>query len=324
MSTPQIILIALSALVFISIIFLLILYWIYAYAFRRSKTDCSPYAELDSKVMAPYSAANRERIDRLLSTACEDVYISSPLDGIRLHARLYRGEAGKPLQILCHGYRSTPFRDFSGGALEAMRRGHSVLMIDQRAMLESDGKEITFGIRERHDLLGWTRYATEEFPGTDIVLIGISMGGATVVAASSLELPEAVRCIISDCPYAKVKDVLISTARKMHFPACVYPLIKLAAKLYGRIDLDEGDLNVHAKGARVPILIIHGEADRLVPCDMSAELAAANPDMITRATFEGAHHGISYLTNPERYVELAYGFIERHTELGTNNRRTVP
>ena len=309
----KIALIICSALILLAVIFIIILWWIYCYAFKRSRIDCDAFEGLDSESMRPFSEANRERISRLMSEPYEDVYINSPLGSIRLHGKLYIKNPDAPVQIMCHGYRSNPYRDFSGGALEALARGHNLLLIDQRAHLKSEGKEISYGIRERYDIVAWANYVAQRFLGRDIFLIGISMGGATVVAASSLEMPSAVRCIVSDCPYAKLKDILITTAKKMGFPRFVYPLISLAARMFGGIYTDEGDFTKHARNTRLPILIIHGEDDGLVPEYMSRELYDANPKMIRRITFPNAHHGTSYLTDRDRYMGEVNAFIDEHS-----------
>lgn len=312
MSGGQIFLIVAGSLLLLLAIFIIILWWIYSFAFKRARVQCDPYDGLDSEAMRPFADANRERIRHLTSLPFEDAYIISPLDGIRLHARIYLGKPDAPVQIMCHGYRSTPFRDFSGGALEAMARGHNVILIDQRAHGESEGKQITYGICERHDLIAWANYAAERFRDRPIILLGISMGGATVVAASNLEMPEAVKCIISDCPYSVLRDILISTARKMGFPSWVYPLISLSAKMFGKINIPDGNFVESVRKTRLPILIIHGEDDGFVPAEMSAALYEANPEMIRRITFPGAHHGTSYLTDRDRYMSEFDAFVSEH------------
>ncbi len=303
---------ALSVLVVLLAVFAGALYWIFCFAFKRSRKDCDKFDGLDSEAMAPYREKNRESIIRLSELEYEDIYIQSPLDGIRLHARLRLLEDNSPIQILCHGYRSNPFRDFSGGALEALDNRHSVLIIDERAHLESEGRAITFGIKERYDLLGWVNYIHERFPKRKIILVGISMGGATVVAASELEMPPAVKCIVADCPYACVKDELIHTAKKLGFPAFVYPLIRLSARIFGCFDTEDGDFRRAAAKARLPIIILHGDADGLVPSYMSEQLRDAAPEKIRHLTFAGAHHGLSYLVDRERYISEVYGFINEN------------
>ena len=62
---------------------------------------------------------------------------------------------------------------------------------------------------------------------------------------------------------------------------------------------------------KVPVLLIHGEADELVPCRMGREIAAANPAMVELHTFPGAGHGLSYLTDTPRYSALIDAFCKK-------------
>ena len=62
--------------------------------------------------------------------------------------------------------------------------------------------------------------------------------------------------------------------------------------------------------SRVPILILHGEDDRFVPCEMSREIAKAAPDKVRLETFPGAGHALSYMVDPERYRRVTAEFLQ--------------
>ena len=62
---------------------------------------------------------------------------------------------------------------------------------------------------------------------------------------------------------------------------------------------------------KLPILLIHGEEDRFVPCTMSKELYAAAPDHIRLELFPGAGHGLSYLVDQERYERVVREFQQQ-------------
>ena len=64
------------------------------------------------------------------------------------------------------------------------------------------------------------------------------------------------------------------------------------------------------KKSSVPILILHGEDDRFVPCEMSRPIAEASP-LAERHTFPGAGHGLSYMADPERYRALVDDMLAR-------------
>lgn len=236
-------------------------------------------------------------------------------DGLKLSGRYYHVSDGAPLDIGFHGYRSHPLTDFSGGSELTFLMGHNLLLIDQRAHGKSEGRTISFGIQERQDLLRWVDYAVDRFgPEVKILLYGVSMGGATVLMASELNLPENVRGIIADCPFANALDIILDVGEKTGnpFPGwLIRPAAILGAKIFGGFDLTETDAYQAVKHTKVPILIIHGEDDRYVPCEMSEGVALANPDMVTRYTFPTAAHGISYLVDTPRYHSLVKEFVQR-------------
>ncbi len=250
-------------------------------------------------------------IDELLAMPSERVYITSK-DGLRLAGDYYAGKPSHPIHICCHGYRGLGVRDFCGGAQTLMSRGDGVLLIHERAQGNSRGHTMTFGVREREDVLLWARYCAERFPGAPLFLHGLSMGAATVLMTSALPLPEAVKGILADCPYDVPHDIITLTADKLGLPGKVmWPFLCTGGFLFGR-GLRFGDVCCHeaVKASKVPILIIHGEDDRFVPAYMSEPMAKANPVLVTRHTFPGAGHGMSYLVDSARYRAITGDFIE--------------
>ena len=142
--------------------------------------------------------------------------------------------------------------------------------------------------------------------------------------APALGLPENVRGVIADCPYTSAKDIICSVGRDSVVPMeLLYPFVRLSAKLFGRADLTQADALSAVKSARVPILLIHGEDDRFVPCDMSRAIAAANPEKIEFHTFPGAGHGLSCLMDMPRYEALVKAFAAR-TIFAREEKREEP
>ena len=156
-------------------------------------------------------------------------------DGPKLYGRYYHVQENAPVQIMFHGYKSTPFVDMSGGNKLAQKLGHNTLVVDQRSHGMSEGTTITFGIKERRDCLCWIQYVLERCgQDTPIILVGLSMGAATVLMAADLDLPANVKGIIADCPYSTPKDIILKTSGDMHFPPkLTYPFVRLGAYLYG-------------------------------------------------------------------------------------------
>ena len=286
---------------------------IYYYGFYsprgQQNDDHHIYVTVKSKERLERSLRN---IDELCAKPYEPVYIRS-FDNLRLRGRYYHWKDGAPLAILCHGYRGTPPRDFCGGANLFFSLGFNVLMIEERAHCGSEGHTITFGVKERYDVLNWCRYAVKRFGRQiKIILAGISMGGGTVLMASALDLPENVRGILADCPFTSPAEIVaeVGKARGIRFKFA-YTLTALAARLFGGFSLKGADAAEAVKQAKVPILILHGEADDLVPCDMSRKIAANNPALIELHTFPGALHGQSYTEDKARYAALVEAFVQK-------------
>ena len=288
-------------------------YPLYRFAFHApNRTQNNIYNIPRSKQYRCGRDGMRRMIANLAERPCEQVFLTSH-DGLRLAGHYYPGRDGAPLDIGFHGYRGTAIRDFCGGTEISFAAGHHVLLVDQRAHGASEGDTITFGVEERRDCLDWVRYACARF-GADrpILLYGVSMGAATVLMAAGLELPANVRGIIADSPYSTPEAIIRKVCRDLHLPDRVcYPILARSAARFGRFRLSDGSAVEAVRHAKVPILLIHGEDDRFVPCEMSREILDACASDAARHTFPGAGHGLSYVTDPERYTHLVLQFFEQ-------------
>ncbi len=273
---------------------------------------------------------NREVMHRLIDEMDKRPYervFTRSRDGLLLSGRYYESEAGAPLAICFHGYRGSAVRDFCGGGVIALEAGYNTLVIDERGHGESEGHTISFGVKEKYDVLSWVDYATRRFGRqVKIVLCGISMGASTVLLASALPLPENVVGISADCPYSSPSAIIRKVCRDRGIPPFfVYPFIALGALLFGRFRLGGDDVINAVSNAALPILLIHGEDDRLVPCEMAKKIKEANPLYVDLHLFEGAGHGISYMKDYERYRTLVTAFLEsRRVDQGLGVDKRAP
>ena len=234
-------------------------------------------------------------------------------DGSKLFARYYHIADDAPLQILFHGYKSSSLLDCSGGSYFASQLGHNAIVVDQRSHGQSDGTVITFGIKERKDCLCWIEYAIKRF-GKDvpIILSGLSMGAATVLMATDLSLPSNVKGIIADCPYSSPREIILKVAKQMHFPTyLMFPFVWLGGFLFGHFNLLESSAIKALKNCEIPILILHGDADELVPYEMSEHMQKCGAKDITLESFAGAGHGLSYMILPDKYEKVVKEFVSR-------------
>lgn len=295
------------------LLILLISYLSYRKAFysspkKRSKTHLLP----DTPQYAKVNPEIKRLIGEMEAVPFEEVSITT-FDGLKLFARYYHLSDSAPIQIQFHGYRSTAVRDFSGGFSLARKMGRNLLVVDQRAGGKSEGTTICFGIKEKYDCLEWIKYALERFGDVPIMLTGVSMGAATVLMASELDLPKNVKCIVADCPYSSPEEIIALQCKEMGIPPKIgMPFVRLGARLFGNLKLSGEGAEKAVRNTKVPILLVHGEEDDFVPCYMSEKIYSANPKMITFETFPNAAHGVSFLVDTERYEKLYYSLFEKY------------
>lgn len=242
--------------------------------------------------------------------AHDDLSITS-YDGLTLRGKYYEYERGAITELLFHGYQGNAERDLSGGIERCFALGRNALIIDHRASGTSDGSVITFGVREKRDVLSWIDFAIMHF-GEDVklVLTGVSMGAATVLMAAGESLPKNVVCILADCPYSSQKEIIKKVIRDMKLPdKLLYPFVKLGARIFGRFDLEEDTPIEAMKRCSIPIIFIHGDTDSFVPNEMSDELyCACSSKYKMNVKISGAGHGLAFPKDKEKYVKALSDF----------------
>ena len=231
-------------------------------------------------------------------------------DGVPLHARYYEFCAGAPTHILLHGYRGS-YQDMCGCFKIAKELGHNVLLVSQRAHGKSDGKYLSFGIKESRDCLAWIEYINQRFGAEQpIILKGVSMGAATVMMASELELPENVVGILADCGYSSPEKIIRHVMRKRHYPQLLFPFIRLGGLIFGGFDICSNTPVRALKNCKLPVFFIHGDDDRFVPYEMGRENFEACPAKKYFFTGKNAGHGLSYLVDLEGYRRAHSEFMD--------------
>lgn len=156
----------------------------------------------------------------------------------------------------------------------------------------------------------------------DVVLVGWSMGGAIVLSALSRSwTADRVRAVVLDGPVLDWRTVLQHQARVHRVPPPLgragtalmgSPLARAALGVEGPLDLDRLDWVTRAEEMRVPVLLLHGEADDVVPVGPSRSLAAARPDLVTLLEFPGAGHCREWNSDPDRWEREVARFLLEH------------
>ncbi len=289
------------------------LYYGYRLAFYYQDPHEDPLGYVHDEQFREVEPRFDQAITEFQAAPWEDVSIVSR-DGLTLTGRYYHQKDGAPLYLQFHGYKGNAIRDFCGTWEIARELEHNVLLVDQRCHGNSQGHTITFGIKEHLDCLSWVSYACDRFGPVPMLLMGVSMGAATVLMASGLDLPKNVRGIVADCPYDSPSNIIKKVlGGEMGMPVkLVYPLIRLGGILYGRFDLEHYSPLEAVTQTKTPILLIHGDADEFVPYPMSCRLHSTAPEAIDFHTIPGSGHALNQVMDPALYRSILIPFVEKH------------
>jgi uncharacterized protein len=178
-------------------------------------------------------------------------------DGLTIVAGYRPGRVGMPTVLFFHGNAMV----WPEGAwlLEPLAaRGYGVLLAEYRGYNGNPGRPSEEGLyRDAQAALAWLK--NEGVPSADVVLVGLSVGSGPAVQLASETPPRAL--------------ILVSPLASLPAAAgAAYPW--LPAKWLVR---DKYDNLAKLAWVDAPVLILHGEADRLIPHAHAELLAAAHP-----------------------------------------------
>jgi pimeloyl-ACP methyl ester carboxylesterase len=168
------------------------------------------------------------------------------------------------------------------------------------------------GATEWHDVSAAVRYATGQ-GAKGVVLFGYSLGGAmAMVTAEDASVRGHVRALILDSPILDWQATLTYQGHRYGLPA---PLISLAETLLAwRTGLNYAQFNQlrYEASLRIPVLLIQGTGDTVVPPALADTFAAARPGLITFVRVAGADHVSAIDTDPSRYHAALTRFLARY------------
>ncbi len=218
----------------------------------------------------------------------ESVTLSTQ-DGLDLNAHWRAPDAGRPTIVWFHG---------NGGSLAGATQetgllasqGYGLLLVNYRGYGGNPGRPSEEGFYR--DGRSAMRFAAQQGIAPErTVIAGNSIGSGTAVQMAS-EFPVGALVLVS--PFTSLTDVAGNAL----------PIFPVRWLLRDRFD-NFGKL----PALDLPILVLHGDADRVVPYASGRALAESNPraDFVS---FEGAGHDLTF-HRPAQAAQLAW-----LTELG--------
>lgn len=214
--------------------------------------------------------------------------------------------------ILCHGVPGDK-RDMAGLAAALMDAGFGVLAFDFRGWGESGRTSITLGHREVEDVIAAVKFAEHQAEArTHIGVVGLSMGASTAIVAAA-KIP-AIEAVVADSGYARLDQTVERVTRRF-----LGPLGSLAARRFRESSerligapLAVAPIDAIAGISPRPVLIIHGNRDRVTSVGDAYALYDACGNPKTLWIIEGAAHARTRRVGPEEYDRRIIGFFSRH------------
>ena len=245
----------------------------------------------------------------------DDVWELTSFDGLKLKAHYFAGDASSHVYaILVHGYMAT-YCSMLPHAIHFAEKGYHLLLPEQRGHGISEGDYIGFGFHEHYDIQGYISMICERDPEAQIMLLGVSMGAATVMMTAGEFLPSQVKCIIEDCGYTSAWEQCKYNIRtKYHLsPFPILPLANLLMRAKHHYSFKEASPIKAVSKAVVPMLFIHGDQDDFVPFSMEQPLfdACSSQDK-ELLIIPGAEHAKSVIVNPTLYWDTVDAFVEKY------------
>lgn len=236
-------------------------------------------------------------------------------DGLHLCAYEYlQPQESHKWVVVAHGYHAS-IKESPEYGMYYYKKGYNVLTPIDRAHGISEGNCIGMGWLDKDDFLLWLQEIVAKDPQAQIVLHGVSMGGATVMMVSGEKsLPKNVFCVIEDCGYTSVWDEFVEQAMNViHLPP--YPLVPFCSfisKIRCGYSFGEASSVKQLKKSVTPTLFIHGGNDTFVPTAMIYKNVAAAKSPHDMLVVPDAAHAMSKNQNPDLYWNKVFEFIAKY------------
>ncbi len=239
-----------------------------------------------------YPAATIDRTPNHIGLGFDDVFFQTS-DGLRLHGWFIPHPRAQITLLWCHGNAGNISHRLENIRLLNARLPIHIFIFDYRGYGQSEGQVSEEGTyRDAEAALAYLRSRADVDP-KKIVLFGRSLGAAV---AAELAIREGGLALILETPFASIREM----ARQ------AFPFLPVGPLLRIRYDVVE-----KVKRIRMPLLVIHGDRDDIVPFEQGKKVFEAAQEPKEFYTIHGASHNDTYAVGGEAYFARLKGFIER-------------
>ena len=254
--------------------------------------------------------------DHSAGLAADQVHFPARDGRARIEAWYLAAKPRRAAVVFVHGKDARRGDELKTPTLALARRlvasGVSVLMIDLRGHGSSSASRLSYGQRERHDVLGAVDWLLERgYPADGIGVLGGSMGAATALLAAADE--PMLRALVVDSPFADFAEMIERQYRKLSggLPSWLLPGALLIGRGLSGAELRRVcPLQAAATLRGRPVLVIHSRDDRFIPVQDAHRIAASCGGELW--VTEGPGHLGSYRCAPKVYEDRVVAFFAQH------------
>lgn len=174
-------------------------------------------------------------------------------------------------------------------------QGFRVVLMDLRGNGDSTGEYLTFGVQESKDLSQLiTALQSQNLIAGKIGVYGISYGAAVAIELAGQD--PRIAAVVAVAPFSSMREeVPVYARRMMPLPGAFLSQAELQsiitqAGTLAHFDPDAASPLLAAQQTTAPILILHGDADYVIPIEQSQSIAAASPTNVTLHPLPGYGH----------------------------------
>jgi pimeloyl-ACP methyl ester carboxylesterase len=306
--------------------------WIIALAGLLAVALAAAYLAICAYVMLAVTKPERRPFTRFpeqYGLAYQPVSFPSQIDHLALDGWLLPAATGAPAKcpvVVVHGRGSDRQREAQATELSApaegrtleiaahlVAQGHAVLLFDLRGSGRSGGERFTLGVKEVRDVRGAVDWLERRGLTPDgVALLGYSMGASASLMAAGGD--PRVRAVVDDSGYAALGEILDRhVPRETGLPAFFTPGVVFAGRPLLGVDAYtvrpvDAVPALRARGAR--LLVIHGDADAVIPQRHGRLIAAAYGPGAQTWWVSGAPHVGSYVRQPGDYLARLTTFLD--------------
>ena len=235
------------------------------------------------------------------------------VDGVPLSAWWFHHPDARASVIVCHGHGGNKVSSLWIAADLYPR--FNVLLLDLRGHGQSGGERTSLGYLERLDIHGAVAWLDDQTPPgpRPIGVLGVSMGAATAILAAA-DSPR-IAAVAADSPFARLRNPVRAAICQRGYPRAVSPMLAwcvcTAASWRLRVRGGLDPIDVVDRVAPRPLLIVHGEADELIPVEDAYALYARAGEPKQLWIVPDVTHARVAEVEPHAYAERITAFFER-------------